>query len=123
MDSSGLLLIQDYSFYVDFNEELIREYNHYQKIMSKGLKRTKKQLKKLNKIKAIQKNDRLLKNELKITIGNIRAVTILKTKITDEFINRRFSINNYILKNNKKIEIANTKLLTYSLYTNPFIQF
>jgi len=123
MDSLGLLLIQDYSFYVDFNKELVKEYNHHQKIMSKGLKKTKKQLKKLNKTKAIQKNDQLLINELRITIGYIRAATSLKTKITDEFINRRFSINNNILKNNKKIEIAKTKMLTHSLNTNPFIQF
>jgi len=122
MDSVGLLLIQDYSFYVDFNEELVKEYNHHQKIMSKGLKNTKKQLKKLNKSKAIQKNDQLLTSDLRITLGKIRMVTSLKTKITDEFINRRFSIKNDILKNNKKIEISNTKLLTHSLNTNPFIQ-
>jgi len=121
MDLQGLYYLRDYSFNINHQEELQKKFNYYQKIMSKGLKKTKKQSKTLHIKKFHQKNDPIFINELKITRSAIIKNKLIKNKITDEFIDKRFFINNLILKNNKKIDESYVNLLTYSLDTNPLI--
>jgi len=60
-------------------------------------------------------------NELINTRAQIIKNKLIKIRITDEFINKRFSMNNYILRNNKKIDDSYINLLKYSLETNPFM--
>lgn len=122
MDLQGLYYIQDYSFYINHHKELQKEFDSYQKIMSKELKKIKKRTKTLHITKCFQKEDPMLINELRDTRAYIIKKKLIKKRITEEFINKRFSINNYILRNNKKIDDSYINLLTYSIETNPFIQ-